>query len=234
MNIKDSVVLVTGANRGLGLAFAQSLIERGASKVYAAARDPGTGTLPGVVPIKLDVTDAAQVAAAAAAYQDVTLLINNAGIVRRCSLLAEDAEAAARDEMETNLFGPLRMAQAFAPTLKRNGGGAIINVLSVLSWINVAGSATYSVSKAAAWSMTNGLRGELREQNTQVLGVHVAYMDTDMASHIDVPKTSPHAVAAQTLDALQAGDLEVLADDITRNVKAGLSAPHGVYLGPAG
>jgi NAD(P)-dependent dehydrogenase (short-subunit alcohol dehydrogenase family) len=233
MKIKDSVVLVTGSNRGLGLAFVNSLIERGASKVYAAARDPGTIMLPGVVPVRLDVTDAAQVAAAAAAFQDVTLLINNAGIARRRSLLAEDAEVAARDEMEVNLFGPLRMAQAFAPTLKRNGGGAIVNVLSVLSWINVPGSATYCVSKAAAWSMTNGLRGELREQKTQVLGLHVAYMDTDMASHIDVAKTSPNLVAGQTLDALEAGDFEVLADDITRNAKAGLSAPHGVYLGPA-
>ncbi|WP_296001724.1 SDR family oxidoreductase [Rugamonas sp.] len=233
MKIKDAVVLVTGANRGLGLAYAQALLAGGAKKVYAAARDPADITLPGVVPLRLDVTDAAQVAAAAAAIPDLTLLINNAGIARRVGLMADHAESAARDELDTNLFGPLRLARAFAPALKANGGGAIVNVLSVLSWISVPGSATYCVSKAAAWSMTNGLRNELREQGTQVVAVHMAFMDTDMASHLDVAKTSPHTVAAATLEALEQGGLEVLIDEITRKAKAGLSLPHGVYLGAA-
>jgi NAD(P)-dependent dehydrogenase (short-subunit alcohol dehydrogenase family) len=233
MKIKDSVVLVTGANRGLGLAFAQALMERGARKVYAGARDPATVMLPGVIPFRLDVTDAEQVSAAAAQLTDVTLVINNAGIALARSLMSVDAEAAAHAELETNCFGPLRVARAFAPALKGNGGGAIINVLSALSWINIPVSATYCMSKAAAWSMTNGLRGELAGQRTQVVALHMAYMDTDMASHIDMPKISPQSVAAQGLDVLEAGGLEVFADEITRKLKEGLSAQHGVYLGAA-
>ena len=231
MKIKDSVVLVTGANRGLGLEFAKELLKRGASKVYAAVRDPSTVKLEGVIPIKLDVTSREQIAEIANKLKDVNLLINNAGISRGMSIMSPDASEALNDEMETNFYGPWRIAQAFAPILKQNGGGAILNVLSVLSWLTFPSTATYSVSKAAAWSMTNALRGELQEQNTQVVALHVAYMDTDMASHIDLPKTSPQVVAVRTLDALEAGDVEVLADDITQHVKAGLSASNAPYLG---
>ena len=231
MKIQNSVALVTGANRGLGLAFARALLAAGARKVYAAVRDPAAVMLPGVHAIRLDVTRPDQIAAAVRECADVDLLINNAGISAGKSLLAADAVQAARTELETNYLGPLALSQALAPTLARNGGGAIVNVLSVLSWLSFPQVATYCASKSAAWSLTNGLRGELRAQGTQVLGLHVGYMDTDMARGYDVPKSRPEDVVRQVLEALEAGRDEVLADDISRQVKAGLSAPHGVYLG---
>lgn len=232
MQIKNSVVLVTGANRGLGQAFVNELLQAGAAKIYAAGRDPSTITLQGVVPIQLDVTNAADVAAAAARCTDLTLLINNAGIGRGSSFLAVGSTDAARAELETNFFGPLALSQAFAPILKANGGGAIVNVLSVLSWLNISTAATYSASKSAAWSLTNGLRNELRPQGTQVVGVHVGFMDTDMARGVPGPKADPLDVARQTLAALEAGQDEVLADELSRNVKQALAA--GVYLGQVG
>lgn len=164
MKIKDSVALVTGANRGLGRAFAAALLAGGARKVYAAARDPASVTLAGVTPVKLDVTNAQQAAALARELGDVSLLINNAGILRGTGLLEAGSVEAARAEMETHFFGPLQLSQAFAPVLARNGGGAILNVLSVLSWISMPGVSTYCASKAAEWSLTNGLRNELRAQ----------------------------------------------------------------------
>jgi len=164
----------------------------------------------------------------------LTLLINNAGIGRSSSFLAAGSADAARAELETNFFGPLALSQAFAPILKANGGGAIVNVLSVLSWLNLSAAATYSASKSAAWSLTNGLRNELRAQGTQVVGVHVAFTDTDMARTVPGPKAEPQDVARQTLAALEAGQDEVLADGLTRNVKQGLSAQPGVYLGQVG
>ncbi len=230
MQIKNAVALVTGANRGLGLAFAKVLLERGARKVYAAARDPSTLSLPGVVPVRLDVTRPEQVEAIAREARDVTLLINNAGIVKGTTLLDKDAQATARDEIETNYLGPLATSSAFAPILASHGGGAIINVLSVLSWVAFPGSSTYSASKAAAWALTNGLRNELRGQKTQVLGLHVGYMDTDMAQGVNAPKSNPTEVVRLTLDALEAGRDEILADEVSRNVKRGLSAEPGVYL----
>lgn len=233
MHIKNSVVLVTGANRGLGQAFVNALLAAGAAKVYAAARDPASITLKGVEPLKLDVTNPADVAAAAASCADVSLLINNAGIARGSPFMVAHSADAARAELETNFFGPLAMAQAFAPVLAANGGGAIVSVLSVLSWINLNGAATYSASKSAAWSLTNGLRNELRSQGTQVVGVHVGFMDTDMTRDVPGPKTSPADVVRQTLEALEAGREEVLADELTRQVKQGLSAEHGIYLGEA-
>ena len=234
MQIKNSVVLVTGANRGLGQAFVNALLEAGAAKIYAAARDPSSITLKGVVPIQLDVTSAADIAAAAKQCTDLTLLVNNAGIGRSASFLSSGSADAARAELETNFFGPLALSQAFAPILKANGGGAIVNVLSVLSWLNLSAAATYSASKSAAWSLTNGLRNELRAQGTQVVGVHVAFMDTDMARKMPGPKADPLDVARQTLAALEAGQDEVLADALTRGVKQGLSAQPGVYLGQVG
>jgi len=233
MKIKNAVAFVSGANRGLGLAFAQALLAAGAKKVYAAARDPATVTLPGVQAIRLDVTNSADIAAAVKACSDVTLLVNNAGIARGSSLLAPGSADAARAELETNFFGPLALSQAFAPVLAANGGGAIVNVLSVLSWISLTGGATYSASKSAAWSLTNGLRQELRAQGTQVLGLHVGFMDTDMTKDITAPKSDPADVVRQTLVALEAGQEEVLADELSRQVRQGLSAPRGVYLGEA-
>lgn len=234
MNLKNATVLITGANRGLGQAFAKAALAAGAAKVYAAARDPDSITLDGVEPVRLDVTRADQVAAAARQCADVTLLVNNAGISRGSMLLAPDSAAAARAELDTNLFGPLEMSRAFAPVLAANGGGAIVNVLSVLSWINIPAAGTYCVSKAAAWAMTNGLRHELRAQGTRVVGVHVAFMDTDMARGVAGPKASPLEVVQQVFDALAEGRDEVLADALTRQVKQGLSAEHGVYLGAPG
>jgi len=229
MNIKGSTALVTGANRGLGRAFVQALLAAGARKVYAAARDPSSIDLPGVTPLKLDVTNAADVAAAAALAGDVDLVINNAGILRGAPLLAGEIDVHA--EMETNFFGTLAVSRAFAPVLKRNGGGALVNVLSVLSWVTLPGSALYSASKAAAWALTNGLRQELRAQDTQVVALHVGYMDTDMVRSVAAPKSDPDEVARQVLDAIEAGDDEVLADATSRQVRAGLSAEPPVYLG---
>lgn len=233
MKIQNAVVLVSGANRGLGQAFVDGLLAAGARKVYAAARDPSSITREGVVPLKLDVTSAADIAGAAEACPDLTLLINNAGISRRSGLLGADSAESARAEFETNFFGPLALSQAFAPILRRHGGGAIVNVLSVLSWLSVPAVATYSASKSAAWSLTNGLRNELRGQGTQVVGVHVGYMDTDMTKGLDAPKASPVDVVAQVLAAVEAGEEEVLADELSRQVRQGLAAPRGVYLGEA-
>ena len=180
--------------------------------------------------IQLDVADARQIAAAAAACGDVTVLINNAGIGRGASVMGEGSAEAARAEFETNFYGPLNLSKAFAPILKANGGGAIVNVLSALSWLSIPMAATYSASKSAAWSLTNSLRGELRSQGTQVVGVHVAFMDTDMAKSFPGPKTSPDSVATQTFEALQAGRDEVLADEVTRQLKASLSSDKPGYL----
>ena len=234
MNIQGSIALVTGANRGLGLAYAKALLAAGASKVYAGARDPSTVTLPGVVPVKLDVTNPQDVAAAAALCSEVNLVINNAGISGGAFLLdAADGEATLRRLLETNLHGIHAMAVAFAPVLKANGGGALVNMLSALSWLSLESTSAYSVSKAAAWALTNGLRNELRAQGTQVLGVHAGYIDTDMVSHIDAPKSSPVDIAARTLEALAKGESEVLADETSRQVKAGFGATPAVYLGAA-
>ncbi|CAN7341524.1 SDR family oxidoreductase [Variovorax sp. LjRoot130] len=229
MKIKDSVVFITGANRGLGLAYARAALAAGAKKVYAAARDPKSITLEGVHAVALDVTKPEQVEAAARAYGDVTLLVNNAGISRGSGLLSPEAMDTARAEFETNFFGPWALSRAFAPVLAKNGGGAIVNVLSALSWISLPGAATYSTSKSATWSLSNGLRNELREQGTQVVSVHVAFMDTDMASHVPGDKTSPDDVAKQTFAAVEAGLPEVLADAVTRQVKQGLVADPPAY-----
>ncbi|MDP9842105.1 SDR family oxidoreductase [Streptosporangium lutulentum] len=222
MQINGAVAFVSGGNRGLGRQFVQTLLDRGASKVYAAARNPDTITTPGVVRVALDVTDPASVRAAADLAQDVTLLINNAGSSTRAGLPDGDIDDF-RLEMETHYFGTLAMSRAFAPSLARNGGGAVLNVLSVLSWITFPGDAAYSAAKSAAWSLTNALRVQLSEQKTLVTGLHVGYMDTDMAAHVDGPKSDPAKVAHTTLDGVEAGRYEVLADEISSNVRAALS-----------
>lgn len=232
MKIQGSTVFITGANRGLGLAFAKAVLAAGARKVYAAARDPSTVTLPGVVPVKLDVTNPQDVAAAAKLAADVDIVINNAGITGGTPLLdATDGESSLRRIMETNLYGVYAVSAAFAPVLKKNGGGALVNMLSALSWLSLDSTSAYSVTKAAAWALTNSLRIELRGQGTQVLGIHAGYIDTDMVSHVDAPKTSPADIAARTLEALERGDSEVLADDTAKHVKAGFGATPAAYLG---
>jgi len=234
MDLKNAVVLITGANRGLGLAFAREALARGARKVYAGARNPSTVTLPGVQAIKLDVTNAADVAAAAQLASDVTLVINNAGIAATGGFLAQDSIESAQRHLDTNLIGSLRVAQAFAPVLAANGGGALLNVLSIASWINGPLLGVYAMSKSAAWGMTNGLRNELRAQKTQVLGLHMGFVDTDLTKGLDAPKSTPEAIVAQAFDGLEAGAEEVLADERTRQVKQGLTAEPAVYLKAAG
>ena len=230
MKIENAVVLVTGANRGIGLAFAQALLARGARKVYAAARNPATVTLPGVEALQIDVTKPEEVAAAVQRASDVTLVINNAGIAQPGGFLAQDSEELARRIFETNFFGVLNMSKAFAPVLKANGGGALLNVLSVASWVNGGELAAYSASKSAAWSLTNALRYELAGQKTQVVGLHMAYVDTDLTRGFEVPKSSPEEIVRQALDGLEAGADEVLADALTQQVRQGLAAPRPVYL----
>jgi NAD(P)-dependent dehydrogenase (short-subunit alcohol dehydrogenase family) len=230
MKLDNATVLITGANRGIGLAFAKAALARGARKVYAGARDPKSVTLPGVTPIQLDVNSPADIAAAVEVAGDVTVVINNAGIAQFSGLLAPDAEASLRQQLETNVFGVLRISRAFAPVLAANGGGALLNVASVASWITSPALASYAVSKSAAWSLSNGLRNELRGQKTQVLTLHMAFVDTDMAQGIPSPKSTPGDIVARAFDALEAGADEVLADELTQQVKLGLSAQPGVYL----
>ncbi|MEU7423452.1 SDR family oxidoreductase [Streptomyces sp. NPDC040750] len=220
-SIKDSVVLVTGGSRGLGKALVEELYERGAAKVYASARDPRTVTHPDAVPLALEVTDPASVEAAAAQARDVTVLVNNAGISLGASSFLDAPVDDVRREFETNFFGPLLVTRAFVPHIERNGGGHLLNVHSVLSWLAVAGS--YSATKAALWSQTNTLRLELRPRGIGVTGLHVGYIDTDMASRVDAPKSAPRDVAALALDGIEADAHEVLADDISHSVKSGLS-----------
>ncbi|MFI8185732.1 SDR family oxidoreductase [Actinacidiphila glaucinigra] len=219
--IAGSTVLVTGGSRGIGRALVESLYTRGAKKVYATARDPRTITHPGAVALPLEVTDPASVAAVAEQAQDVTILINNAAAAIAASFLTSPVDDVRR-EFDTNFYGPLQMTRAFAPIIEANGGGHLLNVHSVLSWVALSGS--YSASKAALWSQTNSLRLELKPRGITVTGLHVGYVDTDMAAHVDAPKTSPQSVAEQALDGIEADAYEVLADDLSRQVKAGLAA----------
>ena len=232
MKIEGSVALVTGANRGLGRAYARELVRRGAAKVYGAVRDPRAVTEPGVTPVGLDITDPELVAEAAARCADVSLLVNNAGVMQASTFTDAPSLDAARLEMETNYFGTLRMCRAFAPVLAANGGGAVINMLSVTSFYTNPLNASYGASKAAAWSLTNGIRIELHHQGTLVVAVHAGFVNTDMAALVDAPKISPESVAQQACDAVEAGQVEVLADERTRFVKASLPRDHELIYPP--
>jgi NAD(P)-dependent dehydrogenase (short-subunit alcohol dehydrogenase family) len=217
MEIEGSVALVTGANRGLGAAYAVALLDRGAAKVYAAVRDPGTVGDPRLVPVRLDVTDRASIEQAARLASDVTLLVNNAGVDTRTPTLGD--EALLRLELEVNYLGPVAVIRAFAPVLAANGGGALVNVLSALAWYTLPSTGAYSSAKAALWAATNSLRQVLLDQGTLVTAVHMGYLDTDMTAGIDAPKTAPEVVAEATLDALEAGEHEVLADEPARSTR---------------
>jgi NAD(P)-dependent dehydrogenase (short-subunit alcohol dehydrogenase family) len=224
MNTESITALVTGANRGLGRRFAEELLARGA-KVYAAARRPESIDLPGVVPVQLDITDPESVRRAAEEASDVNVVVNNAGVSTRAALIDGPIDDI-RLEMETHYFGTLNVIRAFAPVLERNGGGAILNVLSVLSWLHPPTSGAYSAAKAAGWALTDAVRQELAPKGIQVTALHVGYMDTDMVSYIPADqKIDPGIVAELALDGLFAGQPEVLADDLSRKVRAGLSAP---------
>jgi NAD(P)-dependent dehydrogenase (short-subunit alcohol dehydrogenase family) len=220
MEIENCIALVTGANRGLGRAYVNALLAAGASKIYAGARDIGSirDSSDRVVPVRLDVTQEDQVRAAAQRCSDVTLLINNAGIMKGSPMLAEGSEEALRAEMEVNVFGVLRMVRAFAPVLSKNGGGAIVNMLSVVSWFVNPGNATYCASKYAALAVTDAVRIQLKAQGTQVVAIHAGYIDTDMAAGVDSPKVSAQQVAERTLDGVRQGKNSVHADQRSEEV----------------
>ena len=218
MDFSNQTVLVTGANRGLGRVFAQELVKRGA-KVYGGARRPESVVDDGVIPVRLDVTDDASVAAVAKELGDTTIVVNNAGV-----LVAGDDVDSIKAEFEVNFYGLVRTTDAFAPILKANGGGVIVNVLSILSFVGKAQWRGYAASKAAGWSFTKSAREALQEQGTRVIAVHAGFIDTDMVSDITAPKITPNDVVSQVLQAIQNGDDEVLADDRTRSVKAALAS----------
>ncbi|MFC9595353.1 SDR family oxidoreductase [Streptomyces sp. NPDC056944] len=220
--VAGKVVVVTGGRRGLGAALVDEVLARGASKVYATSRSPYADERPRVVTVPLEVRSAESVAALAELAADAAIVFNNAGVLLPGPLLTGDVEQAA-ETFDVNVLGPLRVARAFAPVLAANGGGALVNMHSVLSWL--AGSGAYGASKAAAWSLTNSLRLELAPQRTQVVGVHAGFIDTDMVAALDRSKAKPADVAARIVDGLEAGHAEVLADDVSVAVKSALSGP---------
>lgn len=224
IRFEGAIVLITGANGGLGEQFVAQALERGAAKVYATARTPRDWSDPRVVPLRLDVTDDASVAAAAEAAGDTTIVVNNAGVSNRDanSLLTSEMDDV-RALFETNFFGAVRVVRAFAPVLAANGGGGLIDVHSALSWIGISG--IYSATKAAFWSATNSFRLDLAGQGTYVQGLHLGYTATPMTRGIDAPMGDAADVVRDSYDGLEAGLLEVLADQVSVDVKAGLSGP---------
>ncbi len=221
MNVAGSTALVTGANRGFGRHLAGELLARGTT-VYAGARDPDGIDLPGAKTVALDITDPASVAAAAEFAGDITLLVNNAGSSTGSDLLHDDLDRI-RLEMDTHFFGTLSVIRAFAPGIAANGGGAILNILSALAWVSFPRIGAYCAAKSAEWSMTNALRAELADQNIRVAGLHVGYMDTDMAASVTAPKADPAAIAKIAIDGIEQDLYEIVADDISRQVQAGLA-----------
>lgn len=221
MNISKQIALVTGANRGLGRQLALELISRGAI-VYAGARNPNSIQISGAIPLQIDITDPSSVAAAAEVAADVTLLINNAGVSTGASLIngcLEDIHT----EFNTHFFGTLSMVRAFAPKISSNGGGAILNILSVLSWFSSVNEGAYSAAKSAEWSLTNAIRLELANQKIRVAGLHVGYIDTDLTAGITAPKLNAADVAKIAIDGIQADRSEILVDEVSRKVQNGLA-----------
>ncbi len=221
-NIKDSIALVTGANRGLGLALVEELLAKGAAKVYATSRKPHDFKDPRIVNILLDVTDSASIAKLPELAPDVDVLINNAAIFLPDTILTATLPNI-RNQFETNVFGPIQVSQAMAPVLKTNGGGTLMVITSVAAWLPLG---SYAATKAALWSVTNSLRQELETQSTLVIGVHVGPIDTEMIRGIiNGPKMDPRDVARISLEGLDRGDTEVLVDDFSRHIKSILSGP---------
>jgi NAD(P)-dependent dehydrogenase (short-subunit alcohol dehydrogenase family) len=220
--IRNAVVLVTGGQRGLGAALVDEVLRRGAKKVYVTAREPKPDSRGSVVTQALEVRSSQAISDLAKIATDVDIVVNNAGALVAEPLLTGNFDGVA-EMFDVNVYGPLRVAKAFAPILAANGGGAIVNLHSVLSWLS--GGGAYGASKAAMWSLSNSLRDELASHHTQVLGVHAAFLDTDMTAGLQVPKTSPAVAAARIIDALEAGSAEVLVDDASVAAKAALSGP---------
>jgi len=226
MQLSNSIGFVTGANRGIGRAFIKALLQAGAARIYAAARDPSRLSDltmdERVIAVTLDINDAGQIKRVAEAHKDVTLLINNAGIAAFAGFIAASDINPARAEMETNYFGTLNMIRAFAPILAGNGGGAIINLASIASYVNFPALGSYSASKAAVHSLTQGIRAELNAQGTRVVGVYPGPVDTDMAAGIEMDKTSPEEVVRSVLDGLAAGTEDIYPDPTSSEMHAGL------------
>lgn len=222
-SLKNAVVLVTGANGGIGTAFVHEALARGAAKVYATARNPRAWADGRVVALTLDVTDPASLGAAVEAASDVTVMINNAGGLPQTASLLEVEETDLRQTMEINFFAPVLVARAFAPILSAARDAVLVDMHSVASWYAVGGA--YSTSKAAFWSATNALRLELAPRGVLVTGVHVGWVDTPMAATAEGPKMPPTDLAAAVFDGVEAGAFEIVADDLSASVKAGLSAP---------
>ena len=220
--VQESVVLVTGANGGLGREFVAAALARGAKKVYASARSPREWDDPRIVSVALDVTSQESIDSAVRDAGDVSIVINNAGVSGRTPL-TESTVDEVRGVYETNVFGPLAVAKAFAPVLAENGGGALVDILSVMSWVPRPGS--YNTSKAAFWSVTNALRIELAPQGTLVVGAHLSFTETPMTEGLEVPKASAVDIVAAIYDGVERDDVEVLADEPSRRVKALLSGP---------
>ncbi|MFB9274538.1 SDR family oxidoreductase [Cohnella cellulosilytica] len=221
MNISEQIAFITGANRGLGRQLALELLARGA-KVYAGARNPDSVAIPGAIPVKLDITKPEEVAEAVGAAGDVTLLINNAGTSTGASLLEDDLDQV-KLEFDTHVFGTLSMVRAFAPVIANNGGGAILNILSVLSWFSLGSAGAYTAAKSAEWGLTNVLRLDLLPRNVRVAGLHVGFMDTDMTAGIDAPKSSPADIAKIAIDGIASDSLEIVADEVSRKIQQALA-----------
>ncbi|MEH7072560.1 SDR family oxidoreductase [Neobacillus drentensis] len=221
MKISEQVAFVTGANRGFGRHLALELLSRGA-KIYAGARNPESIDIPGVIPVKLDITNPQEVAAAAMVAKDVTLLINNAGSSTGASLIDGDLDKI-HLEFSTHFFGTLSMVRTFAPILSNNGGGTILNILSALSWVSSGTVGAYTAAKAAEWALTNDLRLNLYPQNVRVSGLHVGFMETDMTSSLEVPKSNPEDIAKIAVDGLESDSFEIVADDVSRKIQKNLA-----------
>lgn len=222
-SLNGAVVLVTGANGGIGTQFVYDALARGASKVYATARSPREWDDDRIVPLRLDVTDPASIAAAVEAAGDVTLVVNNAGANPASASLLQITESDIRANMEINFFGPVMLARAFAPLLAATPGSTLVDVHSVASWYAFGG--VYSAAKAALWSATNSLRLELGPQGVHVVGVHMGYVDTAMAAHAEGPKMTPIELVQKVYAAVESDEFEVVADATSAGVKAALSAP---------
>lgn len=233
MKIKGANVFITGANRGIGLAFARRARDLGAAKVYAGVRNTESFNEPGIIPIQIDVTNPASIARAVQQAGDVTILVNNAGIGAVApNALDVHVEEQSKAMFETNYYGVIRVTQAFAPVLAKAAESSVVNVLSSLTWLPAPFLTAYSASKAAIWSYTNNVRLALGEQKTAVLALHVHFVDTDLTKGVDIPKANPNDVARVTFEALEAGKQEVFADDTARAAKATLSNDLPLYIDP--